>query len=664
MKHLTIIAGVLVFAATLLAADSATPSTEELAKQLWSDNSWQRRQAQQLLSEKLTAQDRKVVENLAALAGPKARAMKTAPSLQTRIAALGVLHASGTLSEKMLDDSARDEAAEMRAWAARFTGERGDAGKAALKRLEKLAADAEPTVRGAVATALRQFTGGSLTVDAAAKASVLTADLLVHFKALLSRPSVDGDTYYPHIVWMAMEPRVAADPQPFFPLVGANENSVSAYCAHRVMRRVCDLSDAAAREKHLNAAMEWLGSLADKTQLASSALDGLLIAYKSRTAPPTMNMEPIFAKLSANPKLTDKTRQLATLMGDKSAAKLLIATINDSRVPVSERINAIQAARETKSDAARVELLKLLQSPLTPALSPSEGEREKAAQSLYVESLRALGAFGGDDIGYAMTAAWKNFGPATRRTAADMLVTRSKWSRALIAGVEQKSISPLDISATARRALALSDDATVRDNASRLLGTYRASGDDKLKLIAEKQKLILSGEPDLKAGQEVARKTCLVCHKLHDEGMEVGPDLTGVGRSTLDALLHNVIDPNEVIGNGFETTAIETKDGRSLSGRVVEETDTRIKLLATGGVETVVLRNEIADENGKPAIRKLQSSLMPEGLEQMPETDFRNLIWFILNPPQDQRPWTPALRRELLGDENAGPGTKKNASAK
>ena len=686
MKCLALIVLVaFVGAAPVPAADPAKASKEELVKLLWSDNVWQRREAARLLSGKLTAQDRKMVENLAALTGPKARTMKPAPSLHTRLAALDVLHASGTLSEKTLNDAARDEAAEVRVWAARFTGERGDASKAALKRLEQLAADAEPTVRAAVAAALRQFTGGSLTVNVSSRpdpgratlprsrdpkeASArqeprATEELLPHFKALVSRSSVEGDLYYPHIVWMAMEPRVAADPQAFFPLVGANENSVSAYCMHRVMRRVCDLSDAAGREKHLNAAMEWLGSLADKTQLASAALDGLLIAYKSRTAPPTLNMEPIFAKLSANPKLTDKTRQLATLMGDKSAAKMLIATINDARVPVAERIKAIQAARETKSDAARTELLKLLQSPLTPALPPSEGEKEKAAQSLYVESLRALGAFGGDDIGYAMTAAWKNFSPATRRTAADVLVTRSKWSRALIAGVDQKSISPLDVSATARRALALSEDATVRDNANHLLGTYRASGGDKLKLIADKKKVILSGEPDLKAGQEIARKACLVCHKFHGEGMEVGPDLTGVGRSTLDALLHNVIDPNEVIGNGFETTAIETKDGRSLTGRVVEETDTRIKLLATGGVETVVLRNEIAEENGKPAIRKLQSSLMPEGLEQMPDADFRNLIWFILNPPQDQRPWTPALRRELLGDENTGPGAKKNASAK
>ena len=42
---------------------------------------------------------------------------------------------------------------------------------------------------------------------------------------------------------------------------------------------------------------------------------------------------------------------------------------------------------------------------------------------------------------------------------------------------------------------------------------------------------------------------------------------------------------------------------------------------------------------------------MPEGLEQMPDPDFRNLIWYILNPPQDNRPLTPQLRKELIGDE-------------
>src|SRR6185295_13090823 len=129
------------------------------------------------------------------------------------------------------------------------------------------------------------------------------------------------------------------------------------------------------------------------------------------------------------------------------------------------------------------------------------------------------------------------------------------------------------------------------------------------------------GTADLKNGHEVAKRTCYVCHKMYGEGADVGLDLTGVGRSTLDALLHNVIDPNEVIGNGFEATEVTLKDDSSVSGRVVEETDTRIKLLATGPTEHTIAKSDIKFLNGKPAIRKTELSLMPEGLEQIPDKD-------------------------------------------
>lgn len=50
-------------------------------------------------------------------------------------------------------------------------------------------------------------------------------------------------------------------------------------------------------------------------------------------------------------------------------------------------------------------------------------------------------------------------------------------------------------------------------------------------------------------------------------------------------------------------------------------------------------------------MRVSEVSVMPEGLEQMPDEDFRNLIWFILNPPEDNRPLTPDLRKQLIGDD-------------
>ena len=144
--------------------------------------------------------------------------------------------------------------------------------------------------------------------------------------------------------------------------------------------------------------------------------------------------------------------------------------------------------------------------------------------------------------------------------------------------------------------------------------------------------MILDGGPsDLTAGHELVKKTCLVCHKLYGEGADVGPDLTGVGRSTLDALLANVIDPSQVVGKGYENVMIETRDGRSLSGRLAENTDTRVKLLSAGPKEDVIAKSDIAE------MRVSELSVMPEGLEQMPDNDFRNLILYVLHPPQETR---------------------------
>lgn len=653
--------------------DLAKLDDEKLVRTLSQSNIWERRIAQRLITEKvkpggwLGGDVHSNADMMTIMSGSLAHRMlelvRTSTGEEARLSAHWALFSTEHYDGARIDRAQESSSSIVRAWSGRALGQRRNP-VFDRDRIAVLSKDRDPVVRAAVATALRHFTSGSLTVDTLPPKFFYEPDLLPHFRELLARPSVDGDSYYPHIVWMAMEPRVAADPQPFFPLLAANDNSVSAYCTRRTMRRICDLTDAAARAKHLNAAMEFLATLAAKPAVADAALDGLIDSFKAKGAPPTLDLAPIFAKLTAVPALADKARRLATLLGDTSAARVLITKINDAKATVDERLKGIQAAREAKTDAAREELVKLVKTPLTRTsgtLSPSEGERDgvrgsagELQQQLNSEAIRALGVFTVDQTAYDLVDAWKNFSASTRRAAAEVLVTRRNWARALLAGVEKKQVSPADISATARRALARTEDSAVRDASDRLLGRYRATGDDKLKLIAVKRAVVLAAEPDLKAGHEAAKKACLVCHKLHGEGTDIGPDLTGVGRSTLDALLHNIIDPNEVIGAGYETTEIELKDDRVLSGRIVEESPTRIRLVAAGPTEHIISPSDIALKDGKPKRRTLDVSLMPEGLENMSDADFRNLVWFILNPPADNRPWTPALRRELLGDEKAG----------
>src|SRR5438552_3510244 len=72
---------------------------------------------------------------------------------------------AGLLDEATLDKCAADPEPGIRTWVARLTGERRIGSEAALGRLLGLASDAEAPVRLGVATAIRQFVSGSLTVN-------------------------------------------------------------------------------------------------------------------------------------------------------------------------------------------------------------------------------------------------------------------------------------------------------------------------------------------------------------------------------------------------------------------------------------------------------------------------------------------------------------------
>ena len=597
-------------------------------------NSWQRRVAQRLLTER---KDPTTKASLLTLAQSSKR-------VEFRLAALWALHGAGLLDEAALDTAATDREHALRTWAARLTGERHQPNANSNDRLLKLAEDPNDFVRAGVATALRQYVSGSLTLNSPAPES---GEVKVYecILGLIKASAKARDPLLPHLIWMASEPLAARDAKPSLQWLAQNGGDhlpLSAAFTRRLMRRICDQTDPALRTEQLNATVEFLDKLSPQSELAAAAFDGLLDGFKNKGSPPTVPVGSTLDKYYRVLALADKARRLGVLWGDANATLALLQAINNPASSPTRRLEAIQAAREAKSEPARAALLELI--------------RSEKDQGLLVEGIRGLGEIGSPEplTAEAILARWKDYSGTTRRAAADILVTRGRWAQALLEGLEAKRVATDDVGASAIRVLTRSpeDNGAQAKRAAAIFGRVREADRDKLKLIAAKKKMVLSGEPDLNQGREVARKVCFVCHKLHGEGAaEVGPDLTGVGRSTLDALLANIIDPNQIVGGGYENVEVETKDGRTVSGRMVENTDTRVRLLATGPKEEIIARSDIALEDGKPKLRVGELSVMPEGLEQMPDADFRNLIWFLLNPPEDNRPWTPALRKELIGDE-------------
>ena len=605
-------------------------SSTELVKVLEHPNVWQRRVAQRLLTERRDLPG----ANSLHPETPLHVLLTNGVTLEARLAALWTLHGAEMLEDGVLDIPAKDKEPALRAWAARLTGERGYPLKDAIKRLAKLAEDPDPSVRLAVATAARQLVSGSLTVNTPPLVpvrEVVTGPIL---SALWFSSSDAKDPLIPFLYWMALEPIVAYDPVHalgFYQENGAMpQMPLSGIILTKIMRRVCDLRDPAKLDKSI----AMLANLTEKeAPILLAALTGLIEGQRGQAVVPGPSAVAVIAALASfkDANLAARAQELSALWGDAASLRGLLAKVNNPALSEDERLRAIQTARQTKRDATRDAVLELLATP-----NP---------QRLVTAAIAALSEIGGDGIGAVLIQRWKNFPAASRRAAAETLVSRAAWRDPFLSALEAKIISPSEVPATVLRTLSQAKDPLVRERAARAIGRYRETDGGKLKLMAEKKKVVLAGVPDLKAGREIAVKTCLVCHKFHGEGAEVGPDLTGVGRSTLDALLANVIDPNQIIGKGYENVEVETKDGRAVNGRLVEDTDTRIKLISAGPKEDVVAKSDIS------SLRVSELSVMPEGLEQMPDADFRNLIWYILNPPQDNRPLTPALRKELIGEE-------------
>jgi hypothetical protein len=76
---------------------------------------------------------------------------------------------------------------------------------------------------------------------------------------------------------------------------------------------------------------------------------------------------------------------------------------------------------------------------------------------------------------------------------------------------------------------------------------------------------------------------------------------------------------------------------------LLENNDSRVKLVMAGPAEVVIPKSEIRQ------MHVTENSVMPEGLEQVPDAEFRNLIWYILAPPQDGKPLDDARKQEIIG---------------
>lgn len=320
------------------------------------------------------------------------------------------------------------------------------------------------------------------------------------------------------------------------------------------------------------------------------------------------------AAISESRTQTDLVQRLNLIFGDGRALSELTAMVRNEKAPLAQRKSALATLISQKPDDLRAVCESVLN-----------------VRSLNTVAVGGLTQFDDVALGEKLARNYRTFYPAERPALIEALTARPSFAQALLKNIRDGKIPRTDLSAAqARQIRSFGDEALTRE-LTEVWGELRDSPADKQAAIDSwKAKLTPDSlaQADKSLGRTVFQKTCANCHRLYGHGGTIGPDLTGSGRTNLDYLLLNMVDPNATVGVEYRTSVIVMKDGRILTGIVVSKND-RILTLQTAQERMTVSQSDIEE------VKAQATSLMPDGqLQTLTEQQVRDLAAYLMHPVQ------------------------------
>ena len=355
----------------------------------------------------------------------------------------------------------------------------------------------------------------------------------------------------------------------------------------------------------------------DDPATQANLLRGINKALEGRrgvTAPAAW--EALASKLgqSASADVREQVQTLGVTFGSGTAMAAMRGILADQ--------NADKAAREKALDS----LLAAKDKDTLPLLL----DLAKAPGPLRRASLRGLSTFDDPRVPPFVTGAYAALDTEEKNEALATLLARAASARALTAALDAKAIPLADLAAPQIRQLKGFKDAQIVDwlrahPALTLIISNKQAEIARFKTLLTPE-AVRSG--DASRGRALYTQSCALCHRLFDTGADIGPEITGANRTDLDYLLQNILDPNALIGKDYQSTTIETTDGRTLIGMVRGEDANAITLKTLAG-PIIVPRGDVSK------VEVSEVSMMPEGLlSALPPGQERDLFAYLASPRQ------------------------------
>ena len=223
-------------------------------------------------------------------------------------------------------------------------------------------------------------------------------------------------------------------------------------------------------------------------------------------------------------------------------------------------------------------------------------------------ALGALKPYNDGRIPEALLAVYGALPDELRKAAGTLLAGRSDWAIDLLRAVDAGDLAAGLVSAEVVSLLRSHGDERLGQLLSR---HFAGSETDAARLEQEIQRLakVITAEPGSPyEGKKLYAASCGACHRLFEQGGQIGPDLTAYQRDDLDTMLLSIINPGAEIREGYENFLLTTNDGRLATGFLVEQDNRSVVLRGFDGQDATFDRGEIRE------LKAQGVSLMPGGL--------------------------------------------------
>lgn len=599
--------------------DLSKMSNDELMLLFKNRNVWQRREAQRLLNERLN--DPAHIE----VRAPFLQRLQKVPidkgeaavSDTLKAHALWLLCSQDSMPEEyhltLLDDSSL-----CRNWGVRMIGQMGKVSKPVYEKLIVLANDPSPDVRVQVPVAAGRL---------------IDNDPVPVLFAMMKNAENANDPIIPNIIYNNFKPLVKTRGEELMRLLNDNEPQFAAFKTTVIpwLRECIAGGGDLDPSKFVEALKKGLRNAGNDTANEKAALVTCIDAFSAagiklsdRAKLIDKNYRPTITALIAKPgKQQVPAAVVAIWWNDSKAVEFARATASDGKADEADRVALIKALGDLKDATNFSAVVGWFNDANAPV-----AVRKAAAD--------ALATINSANAAQTMLANFKTLPPELKPACTANMAGNAASAKALLDALESKQVAPSDINSNNARTIVQLGDAELTKRLTALWGKVKSDAERdpaRVEVVNKYRKLVLArkqpGDPI--KGWKVFEKNCQQCHAIYGKGNDVGPNLTGVGRDSLDLILGNVLDPSFVVGKGFNQHLVRTKEGKVITGLLVEETPKTMSLKIAGGTIEKISKDEIA------AHKESELSLMPDELEKvMAEDEFCDLVAFLLTkePPK------------------------------